>query len=664
MSDNAADFGILISRVSNVAARFGVVLAAATLAAASGAFAQTVGAETGLSTCPTGFIPPARGETLRVREISGTRRHAPLARTGDVATGLPSRWDSREKGWVSSVKSQGSFGTCWAFASLATLETQLLRKGLAEPDFSEKNLVNLAAASLSFNDGGNFDTAAGYLLRWSGPVAEANDPYVTGPTIWTDYPSPALAAEVHVRDVVWIPRLDGTPESRETLKAAIAAYGAVGVPVHWRDTFASTNTYYCHQANVGNHAIVVVGWDDAYPTNAFKTPPPGEGAWIIKNSWGRRYGDQGFYHVSYHDQTFGRDSEGAVFLAPDDDTRYSAVHGHDCGGPDYDTSCAGVAIPAFDCDLQAVVFTAAWAERLDAVGFWTRLYPNPCEISVYTNVTRHADPPADPDAAPEGFPPESASPIEGAVLACRQTTVLSRPGYTSVPLDTPIPLAPGTSYAVVVRQTGEEVSTVVNCHAVYSNAQYYADHTFARGNGYIGWTGEGGPDYWSDAYDAGLYARDTNGWALCVKAYTCSTAAVPAEDAPDLVDNGAAMLRDLASTHPALYAETFSFDALSALAGANGRSLWASWLAGLDPADPDDVAFTASISITNGVPCIEWHPDLGDSRSYTVWGCDALAPDTAWRLVDPADPGATGARFFKVSVGSAPSDLSRRISHP
>lgn len=329
-------------------ARIHILLAVAALSADSVASAQIIGGELDAPPPATGFVPPTRGETLRVREIRGARRRAPLARTGDAATSLPSRWDSREKGWVSSVKSQGSFGTCWAFASLATLETQLLRKGLAEPDFSEKNLVNLSASSLSFNDGGNFDTAAGCLLRWSGPVTEANDPYVTGPTIWT---------------------------------------------------------------------------------------------------------------------------------------------------------------------------------------------------------------------------------------------------------------------------------------------------------------AEGGSAYWSDAYDAGLYARDTNGWALCIKAYTSNTASVPAEDAPDLVDNGAAMLRDLAATDPALYAETFSFDALSALAGANGRSLWASWLAGLDPGDPDDAAFTVSISITNGAPCITWDPDLGDSRSYTVWGRDALDSGDTWRPVDPSDPGATGARFFKVSVG-------------
>ena len=628
-----------------------LLLAAAALATPIGAFAQSSDAGAGAPACATGFAPPARGDTLRVREMRGARRGAALLRAGDAAADLPARWDSRERGWVSRVKSQGSFGTCWAFASLATLETQLLKKGLPEPDFSEKNLVNLCASSHSFDDGGNFDTAAAYLLRWSGPVAEADDPYVTGPNIWTDHPSPALAAEVHVRDVVWIPRLDGTPETRDLLKAAIADYGAVAVSVYWRDSFATTNAYYCDQALTANHGVTVVGWDDAYPTNAFKTPPPGEGAWIMKNSWGLRYGDQGFYHVSYYDRTFGRDSEGAVFPAPDDDARYSAVHGYDCGGPDYDTSCAAIATPAFDCDLQAVVFTAAWAERLDGVGVWTRLYPNPCEISVYTNVTRRADPPADPDGAPAGFPPESVSPLEGAALACRQTALLSRAGFTSIPLETPVPLAPGSSYAIVVRQTGDEVSTMVNYHAVYSNAQYYADHEFRRGNGFIGWTAEGGGSYWSDAYDAGLYARDTNGWALCIKAYTCNSSPVPAADAPDAADNGAAMLRDLAETCPALYGETFSFDALSALAGANGRSLWASWLAGFDPGNPGDAAFTVSISITNGVPCIGWDPDLGNRRTYTIWGCDALGPGDAWRPVDPADPGASGAHFFKVSVG-------------
>ena len=650
LNDIDAGHGVPSFPVQAVPKFICLFLAVATLSTPPGVFAQSVGAGADVAPCATGFLPPTRGETLRVREMEGAPRRA-LRRTGDGAAALPARWDSRERGWVSRVKSQGSFGTCWAFASIATLETQLLKRGLAEPDFSEKNLVNLCASPIWFNDGGNFDMAAGCLLRWSGPVAEANDPYVTGPNIWDEHPSPALAAEVHVRDVVWIPRLDGTPESRDVLKAAIADYGAVAVSFYWRDTFATTNTYYCDLATNANHAVTVVGWDDTYPTNAFKTPPPGEGAWIMKNSWGLRYGDQGFYHVSYYDQTFVRESEGVVFPAPDDDARYDAVHGYDCGGPDYDTSCAAIATPAFDCDLQAVVFTAAWAERLEGVGVWTRLYPNPCEISVYTNVTRHADPPADPEGATEGFPPESVSPLEGALLACRQTALLSCPGFTSIPLETPVPLAPGSSYAVVMRQTGEEVSTLVNYHAVYSNAQYYADHEFARGNGYIGWTSEGGSIYWSDAYDAGIYARDTNGWALCIKAYTCNTATVPVADAPDAEDDGASMLRDFAETHPALYNETFSFDALSALTGANGRSLWASWLAGFDPDNPDDAAFTVSISFTNGAPCIVWNPDLGARRSYTVWGRDALGPDSAWRPVDPADPGATGARFFKVSVG-------------
>ena len=53
------------------------------------------------------------------------------------AAGLPSSWDSREHGWVTPVKDQSPWGTCWTFASYATLETQLLKSGRGEWDFSE-----------------------------------------------------------------------------------------------------------------------------------------------------------------------------------------------------------------------------------------------------------------------------------------------------------------------------------------------------------------------------------------------------------------------------------------------------------------------------------------------------------------------------------------------
>ena len=56
--------------------------------------------------------------------------------------------------------------------------------------------------------------------------------------------------------------------------------------------------------------------------------------------------------------------------------------------------------------------------------------------------------------------------------------------------------------------------------------------------------------------------------------------------------------------------------------------------------------------VVEGEPRIGWTPDLGDARAYTLWGRDSLAPSDGWRAVDPAAPSATGARFFRVSVGA------------
>lgn len=594
----------------------------------------------------TGFRPSPRSETLRVREI-GSPHRARLLQTSPEA--LPAKWDSRDVGWVSSIKDQAQIGSCWSFAAIATIETQLLKAGKGERDFSEKNMVNLAASPISFDDGGDYNLAAGYLLRWSGPVDETNDLYVGTTNQWIVSPSPALISELHIQDIVRIPDLDGTVESRNAFKCAIANYGIVAATICWDFDCEKDETYYHGGTGSANHAITVVGWDDDYPTNKFKYTPPGNGAWLIKNSWGTRWGDKGCYWVSYYDATFGL-AENVVFLPPEDgDARYDVVHGHDCSGPGYDTSVNGT--PSFDCDLQAVVFTATWNERLAAVGIWTTLFPNPYEISVYTNVTRHTMSRADEVECynvetGDGYLPESTSPIEGGGLACTVTGTFSHSGFTTVPLENEISLEPGSSYAIVYRQTGSALSTVVSYVLPLRGVPPYGEVLFKPGNGYIGWTRAGGAISWADAYDAGLYAKDKDGWALCIKAYTRHAVAAPRTDAPAATDDGMDMLLSTAMTNATLFADTYSFEPLAGLVGANGRSLWASYLAGFDPTDPDDGEFTVGISMTNNVPYLEWKPNLG-SRTYTIYGTESLSSPNWQPVEDLAD---TNAKFFKVKV--------------
>ena len=53
-----------------------------------------------------------------------------------------------------------------------------------------------------------------------------------------------------------------------------------------------------------DHLVCIVGWDDNFSKDKFLTPPPGDGAWIVKNSWGKDYGKDGYFYLSYYDHSY------------------------------------------------------------------------------------------------------------------------------------------------------------------------------------------------------------------------------------------------------------------------------------------------------------------------------------------------------------------------
>lgn len=611
-------------------------LSGALAALALAAFASDAAADG--TTHAMGYLPPPKGG-FKVQRAEGSKARMLLGATRQV---LPERYDLREEGWVSPVKNQGDHGNCWSFAPCAAMESYFLKTGRGELDLSEKNIVNLGGWNEDdLLNGGTPTMAFAYMTRWAGPVAETNDVYAMTTNEWTS--SRPLAPLVHVQNIAWVEVLDGSAESRDRVKAGIMEYGALATAMYFSDNYFNdeTSAHY-YRFTGGNHAITVVGWDDNFPTNSFLRPPPGPGAWIVKNSWGTDWGDDGYFYVSFYDRAFGTDVFAAYIPAVEGED-YDVVRGHDLEGPVFDAS-ADTSVVISGHDLQASVFTAAWNERLDAVGVWTGVYPKPYEISVYTNVARG-----------------SATPIAGGVLAGRQTGTLERAGFTTIRLDAPVPLADGDSFAVVYRQTGEERrSNFVNSIAP---GWFTPDHR--EGNSYFGYYPTNGVLSLENAtwFDGKTIAEDdadhidpTDGsWAACIKAYTRSTLRAPAADTPGETDSGESYLADLEKGDEVLFRETGeTFGASLGLVGANGRTLWTSWLAGFDPSSASNSEFTVSIAVSNNVPYLSWKPDLGDERAYTVWGRESLAPSDSWTPVDATDPGASGARFFKVSVGQKP----------
>jgi len=580
----------------------------------------------------TGFRPSPFAPV--VRRVESAKSSTRLRSGGET---LPAKWDSREHSWMSSVKNQGSIGTCWSFATFAVLEAQLLKAGRGEYDFSEKNMVNLHGFEWLPDEGGNYDMSAAYLLRWGGAVAESNDVYKSTLETWTS--SPMLVPEVHVQNVVKLPMLGSSDTAAQELKSAIRDYGAVAVAMLWGDGYyhSTSNAYYCYGKPDGGHAITVIGWNDAFPRAAFKTDPEADGAWLVKNSWGRNWGDNGYFWVSYKDKWFGKMMPPTVFIPAVDDEDYDVVRGYDRCGYVYDVM---EYYPAKCYDLQASVFTSTWNEELAAVGLYTDIYPSPYEISIYTNVVKGA-----------------ATPVEGGTLACVKSGVIEHAGFATIHLDTPIPLADTNSFAVVYRQTGRYRQTLVSCTFYYYNGDsgdydYYSHPTNYPGNCYVGYVTEAGTNDWMDAYyEAYNVDKTDEGWAMCIKAYTRFAKGMPRRDAPAASDDGTRMMDDFtAAGWPWLQETSATFGPAAAFVGANGRSFWASWLLGLDPANAAVRDIELAIDMSGGVPQIDWSPRI-EGRTYTLYGRDSLAPGEPWRVVDKENPGADGAQFFRVSIG-------------
>lgn len=559
-----------------------------------------------------GFRPPRR--RIVVEQQPETTRAGTLL-AARPSSSLPSKWDSRDEGWVSSVKHQGEVGACWAFSACATIETQLLKAGRGEWDLSEKNMVNLHGFETGFNDGGNNYYALAYLLRWGGAVAETNDVYIGTKSKWTG--SRPLISALRVQNVIWVPGRSSVSDNN-TLKKAIKDYGAVATSIYWGGSYESTSNYYCNASKDCNHAITVVGWDDSYPAGNFKTAPTGNGAWLIKNSWGTGSGDKGYFHVSYYDRNFAM-LEGAVFIPATEDEDYDAVYGYDTLGP------IGVTGNYDENTLEAAVFTSAWNEEIAAVGVYSNIDSNRYSVSVYTNVTRTTS-------------TDSPNPLAGGALACTVSGTLATAGFTTVHLSEAVKIADGTNFAIVFEQKGYLHPHVFCCSDTYDNGSYYAIVDAKAGNTYWGCVSYGKTN-WTDLATADAIA--------CLKVYTRSTFA--AADAPAESDDGTAMRAWLAETNATLYAETAgTFGAFAGLVGANGRSLYASWLVGFDPANAEDGEIEVSISMTNNIPYLSWKPDLGQaSRKYTVYGTETLSPQN-WQPVE--DMKTTSAKYFKVSI--------------
>ncbi len=397
---------------------------------------------------------------------------------------LPSRYNLAENGFVTDVKNQQDSGNCWAFAALASLETCVLKASNKTFNFSVENMKNLIEMYSAYgwkmetNEGGYNGMSMGYLASWLGPVNATLDPFDDKGTL-----SPLLDSEMHIQNIYVLPARTSYTDN-DAIKEAILKYGGLYASYYHSAGYlnSKTNAYYDPYTGNGNHAITVVGWDDNYSKNNFYTAPAGDGAFIVKNSWGSSWGDNGYFYISYYDRVLfavNKDNQAFTYIL-NDTVRYTKNYQYDVAGmTDY-------LITGKKTVWYQNIYNATGNEAIAAVSTFFNTTVD-YEISIYVN----------------------------DVLQLTQNGRHEGSGYYTIPLKEYVPVAVGDIFKIVVKLANPQNGyAAVPISEQLSTTRCY----YAPGVSYFSNDGK----KWTDLYDysASAYSHTYNSQVACLKAFT------------------------------------------------------------------------------------------------------------------------------------------------
>jgi C1A family cysteine protease len=368
-----------------------------------------------------GYVPPPI-DLSHLDEI-------PVERLQKAAT-LPSEFDWRDTGKVTSVKNQNPCGTCWCFGTTSVLESAVLIGEDTGYDFSEQSVALCVDRSWvsRYDDStdpclaGGWSWLAAEVFIRKGAVLESCNPYNTGElncdgTCVCDSCPPIKKVNGY--------RLVTDDKSQTALiKEAVYNHGPVTMVFYHDEAHEYTHPTYgtvydCATCTSTNHLVSIIGWDDSVPH--FETP--GTGAWLVKNSWGTGWGNSGYFWLPYNSSCM---REIAYLEYEDYDSNEQLYYWDEAGSVTTFGNWADYS------GWMANIFSSTQDGNLTHVDFWTTSNNAAYNIYVY---------------------------LDGNIsdglqnLATSQSGTCQEYGYYSIPLSSPVSLNNGQSFTIAVEMT-------------------------------------------------------------------------------------------------------------------------------------------------------------------------------------------------------------------
>lgn len=243
---------------------------------------------------PKNFLQLARRQNVQAR-LTENKLGRSLGQQQSHCFANDSSFDWRDYDKVTPVRDQGGCGSCWAFAAVAAFESSALYHNNLNysevgrlADGSEQQIVSCSGAG---SCSGGWYHQAFEFMKGDGVALESSFPYQAQDIPCTNM-SNALKFQAEtwgsVRDDVEIP-------SVSALKQVMCEHGPLAVAVNVTELFQWYKGGVFDEMNQDgvNHAVTLVGWDDS------------KQAWLIKNSWGSGWGENGYMWIAYNSNNIG-----------------------------------------------------------------------------------------------------------------------------------------------------------------------------------------------------------------------------------------------------------------------------------------------------------------------------------------------------------------------